>query len=139
MLVNVIDTLPAFAVSVLVLYFSWPSGLAERLRACPAPPPAAAGLEGVVVLDVAGAAGVLEAGLVAAVLLEEPQPLTPNRPASSASVETVAIARRLDGAAAFELTVKSSVRRTSGFKTSRGRDPSRSPQGRPQEHIQPAP
>jgi hypothetical protein len=105
MLVNVIDTLPAFVVKVLVLYFSWPSGSDERLRVCPAPLPAAAEVEGAV--DVAGAAGVVEE-----VLLEEPQPLTASRPASTASVETVVMAWCLTGAAAFRLTVRSSVRGT---------------------------
>jgi hypothetical protein len=41
--VKVITTFPAFAVKELVLYFSWPSGSAARLRA----PTGVAGVAGV--------------------------------------------------------------------------------------------
>jgi hypothetical protein len=60
------------------------------------------------VVDVAGAAGVVE------VLLDEPQPLAASRPASTVSIETVATAWCLIGAAAFRLTVRSSVRGARG-------------------------
>jgi hypothetical protein len=36
MLVNAIETLPAVAVSEVLLYFSWPSGFVWRLSTCPA-------------------------------------------------------------------------------------------------------
>jgi len=52
--VNAIETLPAFAVNEVLLYFSWPSGLASRSSACPAPvaPLAGAGVEDVAGVDV---------------------------------------------------------------------------------------
>jgi hypothetical protein len=59
MLVKAIETFPAFAVSKVLLYFSWPSGLASRLSASPAlgAPLAGAGVEDVAGLDFVGVAG----------------------------------------------------------------------------------
>jgi hypothetical protein len=59
MLVKAMETLPAVAVSEVLLYFSWPSGLAWRLSARPAlaVPLAGAGVEDVPEVDLVGAAG----------------------------------------------------------------------------------
>jgi hypothetical protein len=60
MLVKAIETLPALAVSEVLSYFSWPSGLAARLSTCPVL--AGAGVEDFVVLDfvVSGVVGVFD-------------------------------------------------------------------------------
>ena len=93
--VNAIETLPALAVSEVVLYFNWPSALAARLSDCPAPPVAAAGVEEAAELDVAG---VDAEELV--VLDELPQPASAITPAAKASVETLGASCHLDRAAA---------------------------------------
>lgn len=90
MLAKAIVTVPALAVSDVVLNFSWPSGSAARASACPPPPVAAAGVEDAVELDVdeAGALGVEADELV---LLEplEPHPAKASAPTASVSSETV--------------------------------------------------
>jgi hypothetical protein len=95
-LVKSIETLPALAVSEVVLYLSWPSWLASRLKLLP--PLAAAGLAAVEVLaeldsvvGVAALAGVDAEELV--VLLELPHPTSTNSPAIRARIETVGIER----------------------------------------------
>jgi hypothetical protein len=55
MLVKAIETLPALAVSEVLLYFNWPSGLAARLSFSPVL--AGAGVEDFVVLGVVGGFG----------------------------------------------------------------------------------
>jgi hypothetical protein len=65
MLAKEIETLPAFADSELLSNFSWPSGLAARLKlVCPelAPAAAGAGVEDDGALDVVGAAALVVAG-----------------------------------------------------------------------------
>jgi hypothetical protein len=130
-LVKAIATLPAFAVSEVVLNFSWPSGSAARFRVCP-PPAAGAGLEEVAELDVVGVAAELDVFGVAAeldvfgvaaeldvvgvaaeldgeeagelVLVEElPQPARASRPAITNSVETLGMEHVLTRAAALKL------------------------------------
>lgn len=85
------DTLPAFALSALVLYSSWPSGFASRLTF--SDPPAGVGVEEAAEL-VVGVAAELVVGASAAVLAEEeldeelPQPASASRAAASASAES---------------------------------------------------
>jgi hypothetical protein len=59
MLVKAMENLPALAVSEVLLYFSWPSGLASRLSACPAlgAPLDGAGVEDLAGVDLVGGAG----------------------------------------------------------------------------------
>jgi hypothetical protein len=87
------DTLPAFALSVFVLYSSWPSGLASSLTLLPAPELSVAGA-GVDVL------AELVVGASAAVLAEEeeldeelPQPASTISAAGIASSENRAFER----------------------------------------------
>jgi hypothetical protein len=58
MLVKAMENLPALAVSEVLLYFSWPSGLASRLCACPAlvAPFDGAGVEDAAEVDLVGGA-----------------------------------------------------------------------------------
>jgi hypothetical protein len=74
MLVKSIFTLPALAVSELLVNFNWPLGSAASLieLPLPAPPPLAAGVE--VELDEAGAA---DDELLLLLLLEPPQAANP--------------------------------------------------------------
>src|SRR6202035_781305 len=104
MFVKLIDTVPAFAVSEVWSNFSWPSGLAARLRA-----PAAAGAGAAVELDVLAGVEAVVAGVVAEellldVVLEElPQPARASRPtaiAARAGIECLGVRPAL-----WELTV----------------------------------
>jgi hypothetical protein len=95
--VKSIVTVPAFAVSDVLLYFSCPDGSASRLSA------AVDGLAGVEVAGVvAGAAGALEA--VVGLLEELPQPASTPAAASAASgSEDRRVRRALDVADAVEI------------------------------------
>jgi len=84
MFVKAIETLPAFAVNEVVLYFNWPSALAARLRDCPAAPVAAAGAGEAAELEVVGV------GAEELVVLDElPQPASAISPTPRASIETL--------------------------------------------------
>jgi hypothetical protein len=103
------DTLPAFALSALVLYASWPSGLADTLTVLD-PPDALAGAGVAAVAElVVGAAAELVVGASAAVLEEEldeelPQPANVTSDAASASVEIENTERFVARPAAWNLT-----------------------------------
>ena len=90
LLVKSIVTLPAFALSDLVLKASWPSGFASSVSF--SDPLAGAGVEDVAEL-VVGAAAEVVVGACAAVLAEEeldeelPHPASASRAAASASEE----------------------------------------------------
>jgi hypothetical protein len=96
MLVKAIVTAPALAWRELVLYFSWPSGLAARLSDCP--PLAGVGVEELVELEVAGAAAaVLGVEADELVALEElPQPASAIAPSARARSEELARSRAFD-------------------------------------------
>jgi hypothetical protein len=101
-LVKLIVTAPAFAVSVLVLNESWPSGLAARLSVLAAlvPPVVAAGVEVV--------AGVVLAGVLAEelVLLEElPHPARTGMTSASKGSEHLRRRRDFAWTAAVNVTV----------------------------------
>ena len=90
--VKSIDTLPAFALSDVVSYFSWPSGFASRLTLDE--PPEADPLAGAGVEAVVGVVVELVVGACAAVLAEEleldeelPQPASASSTAASAGIE----------------------------------------------------
>jgi hypothetical protein len=90
MLVKSIDTWPALADSEVVLYFSWPSGLASSFSDCAAPDAApvvgvAAGVEAVV-------AGV-DAAVLELELLDEPQPARTASAATNANAESLRMGR----------------------------------------------
>jgi hypothetical protein len=59
MLVKAMENVPALAVSEVLLYFSWPLGLASRLSACPAlvAPLDGAGVEDAAEVDLVGGTG----------------------------------------------------------------------------------
>src|ERR1700677_16036 len=88
MFVNAIETLPALAVSAVLSYFSWPSGLAASARLWPVLGPAEADCVDVVV-DV-----VLDdvAGEELVPLEELPQPASASRPTARVNADS----RRID-------------------------------------------
>jgi hypothetical protein len=94
MLAKAIETLPALALSEVVLYFSAPSGLASRLRLLLV---VGAGVEDVVglvsVAVVAAAAGAEAAEEL--LELELPQPASTSSPAARARNETTGLERNL--------------------------------------------
>ena len=103
MFVKAIVTLPAFALSVLVLYSSWPLGFADRLSLLPAPLAAGVvlGAAGVV----AGVAGVVSLFVVEDELLLLPQPASATRAISVGSASRhLRPERRPASAAAWFLT-----------------------------------
>jgi hypothetical protein len=135
--VKSIETLPAFALSVFVLYSSWPSLFASRLRLL-------AALDGAAALEelVVGAAALEElvAGGAAAVVLDElelelPQPVSAASAANSASDEIEKTERLVACPAAICLTSPPSVGVVVGmtplnadtYRLERGRCPPASP------------
>jgi hypothetical protein len=111
LLVKATDTLPAFALSDLVLYSSWPSGFASRLT-FDEPPEVVAGAGVDVGVDVDAE---LVVGVSAAVLADEleldelPQPASAIRAAASTGVAIENTVRLRAEPAAWILTVRSSI------------------------------
>jgi hypothetical protein len=100
MLVKAIETLPALAVSDVVLYFSWPSGFAATLNACPAL------AAGAVEPDVVGVAAALVGAEDDELVLEEelPQPARASRPTARVSIESLRIEPAVAALGALMLT-----------------------------------
>ncbi len=96
MFVKLIETAPALALSAVVLYFNWPSGLAVRLRLLLPVAGAVAGVEDVAglvaVAVVAGLAGA-EAAEELELELELPQPANTSNPTARARNETTGLER----------------------------------------------
>ena len=93
MFVKLIMTLPALALSAVVLYFSWPPGLAAMLNVCPPRVPLAAGtgVEEVAELDVVGVAGAVVGVEAEEPVLDDelPQPAKARTPTASVSAESL--------------------------------------------------
>ncbi len=94
-LAKAIETVPALALSEVVLYFSWPSGSAERLSVPPAPAVPVAGA-GAGVEEVAGAGALVDVEAEELVVLELPHPVSARRPAAIASIEAIGSERALE-------------------------------------------
>ncbi len=107
-----IETLPAVALSEVLLYFNWPSALASRLRALLAVPLELAGVvaelvvaedevAGVVAEEVVGVAAVVEELVV---LEELPHPASASRPTATVTAESVGTERIFARPCAGKLT-----------------------------------
>lgn len=87
--VKLIETVPAFALSVLLSNFSWPCGSAARLKLELAPL-AGAGVEVAAELDVVGVAAAGGEDSVELLVDELPQPASASSPTINAGVSVLA-------------------------------------------------
>src|SRR5580693_6462082 len=103
MFVKSIETLPALALSVVLLYLSWPSALASRLSA-----PLGEVLDDVdvlAVLELVGVLGVVAGAVVEELVLEEPpQPASASTPTARVTAASVGIECFLSRLCAWKLT-----------------------------------